>query len=54
MSDGKVLPITRFADADGDETDDPYEAVVCLAGEDGYGWLTIAIHPEDSSPMEVH
>jgi hypothetical protein len=54
MTDGKVLPITRLADADGDETDDPYEAVVCVAGEDGYGWLTIAIHPENSSPMEVH
>lgn len=54
MTDGKVLPITNFMNAGGEETDDPYEAVVCVAGEDGYGWLTIDIYPEDTHPVGVH
>lgn len=54
MADGKVLPITHFFDADGDDTDDPYEATACVAGEDGYGWMTIEIHDEDTSPVGIH
>lgn len=54
MTDGKVLQITNFLDSDGDETDDPYEATVCVAGEDGYGWLTIEIFAKDAHPVGIH
>lgn len=54
MTDGKVLQITTFLDSDGDDTDDPYEATVCVAGEDGYGWFTIEIRMKDASPVGIH
>lgn len=54
MTDGKVLQITTFLDSDGDETDDPSEATVCVAGEDGYGWLTIEIFAKDAHPVGIH
>lgn len=54
MSDEKVLPITHMYDATGEETADTDAAVSCVAGEDGYGWLSIEIFPEDSPPVGVH
>ena len=54
MTDGKVLPITNFLDSDGDEIDDPREAATCVAGEDGYGWVTIEIFSLDESPVGIH
>jgi hypothetical protein len=54
MSDEKVLPITRMLDIDGSETTDPDAAVVCVAGEDGYGWLRIEIFPGSDDSVGVH
>lgn len=39
LSDGTTVPITNLLDADGDETDDPNEAVSFVAGE-GDRWFT--------------
>lgn len=39
MDDGTVLPITTLLDSDGDETDDPEQAVVFVAGTDSWGWF---------------
>lgn len=54
MSDEKVLPITHMYDSTGEETTDLAAVVSCVAGEDGYGWLSIEIFPEDNSPVGVH
>ncbi|MDW9880494.1 hypothetical protein GOA90_25235 [Sinorhizobium meliloti] len=45
LSDGEVLPITDFFDDEGDDCE-PADAVECVAGRDGYGWMTIAIEGE--------
>jgi hypothetical protein len=45
-SDGYTFPIVTLFDADGDETDDPCEAVACVAGVEGR-WH--AINLEDFS-----
>lgn len=42
LTDGEVLPITNFYDDDGDECE-PADATSCIAGRDGYGWVTIEI-----------
>lgn len=39
LSDGTTVPITNLFDGDGDETDDPDEAVSFVAG-DGDRWFT--------------
>lgn len=44
-SDNVVLPVTDWLDTDGEQCD-PEHAVVCVAGEDGYGWLTIELTGE--------
>jgi hypothetical protein len=36
-----AVAITNMMDEDGDDTDDPDVAVVCVAGDDYYGWYTI-------------
>ena len=36
---GNVYPITRMLDADGDETDDPAEAVVVIVRAGPKAWL---------------
>lgn len=41
LDGGVVVPITNMMDEDGDDTDDPAEAVVCVAGDDCHGWYTI-------------
>ena len=42
MSDGSTLPLTDFFDDDGDDCE-PWDAVVCVAGSDSFGWLTISL-----------
>lgn len=44
LGDGTILPITDFLDGEGDDCE-PREAVFCIAGTDGYGWLDIEIFP---------
>lgn len=39
LDDGTIVPVTNLFDADGDETNDPDEAVVFVAGE-GDRWFT--------------
>lgn len=39
MSDGAVIPITNLYDENGDDTDTWDDAVVFVAGADGYGWI---------------
>lgn len=39
LEDGTMLPITNLFDIDGDETDDPDEAVSFVAGEGGV-WVS--------------
>lgn len=39
LDDGTTVPITNLFDADGEETDDPDEAVTFVAGE-GDRWFT--------------
>lgn len=34
LTDGRTVPITNLLDGDGDETDDPAEAVAFVAGAD--------------------
>lgn len=41
-SDGKIVPITRFLDHMGDDTDDVEEAASCVAGSDG-AWFSILL-----------
>lgn len=36
-----AVAITNMMDEDGDDTHDPDAAVVCVAGDDYYGWYTI-------------
>lgn len=40
---GHVFPITNWFDEEGDElpVEERADAVVCVAGHDGYGWYTI-------------
>lgn len=38
-----LLPITHLFDENGDNTDDPCEALSCVAGDDEVGWLTLAV-----------
>ena len=38
-----IVPVTDWFDEDGDPCD-PLEAKYCVAGADGYGWLTIELH----------
>lgn len=54
LTDDTLLPITNFMDGSGDDTDDPDEAVACVAGTDEYGWLTIEINRADGSPVRIH
>lgn len=39
LSDGAAVPVTNLFDADGEETEDPDEAVTFVAGEGGR-WFT--------------
>lgn len=39
---GEVLPITNFFNAKGEDCD-AFEAVVCVAGNDAFGWITVDI-----------
>lgn len=41
LDDEFAVSITHMMDENGDDTDDPDEAVVCVAGDDYYGWYTI-------------
>ena len=44
MADERVLPITHMFDCNGDDCD-ANEAVVIVAGIQGYGFLTIDLEP---------
>lgn len=42
--DGEEIPVTNMLDADGNETDDPLQTVVIVAGPDRDGmWHTIPV-----------
>lgn len=38
--EGDTIPITMLIDEDGDHTDDPYDAISFVAGDDQHGWHT--------------
>lgn len=40
LADGTVLPVTNWFDERGDDCG-PEDAVWCVAGRDGFGWLSI-------------
>lgn len=52
MSDGTTLPITEFIDENGDDCD-PDDAVVVIAGNDNFGWISVEIL-EGYEPVTVH
>lgn len=55
VEDGQTIPVTNMLDADGDETDDPMEAVVVVAGPDSTGhWLTITLEALHEQPRHLN
>lgn len=42
-STGRELQIVQMLDCEGDETDDPDEAVSAIAPDPGLGWWTIRV-----------
>lgn len=42
MDDGDTYEVSALYDDEGEETDDPRDAVTCVAGRDG-AWMTIVI-----------
>jgi LDH2 family malate/lactate/ureidoglycolate dehydrogenase len=45
LADGNIMPIDTLFDKDGDETDDPGEALAVLAGSADVGWFTASVDP---------
>lgn len=43
LEDGKRLTIVAMIDRDGEETGDWRECVQFIAGENGYGWITLTV-----------
>lgn len=44
LYDGEAIEITRLMDHRGEETDDPKEAIACVAGPDSDGqWYSIGL-----------
>lgn len=37
-----IMPVTDWFDKDGEDCE-PEEAFVCVAGADGFGWITITL-----------
>lgn len=50
--DGYQVPITNMLDSEGEETDDPDEAVVVVGGDDQTGWH--ALRMEDYEPLKLN
>lgn len=51
LTDGRVCEITTLIDSDGDITDAPASAVVCVAQTPSGNWLTIDL--DAFEPMET-
>lgn len=51
MSDGSTLPLLSHIDADG-ELCDAADAVVSVAGLEGFGWVTIKHSEFDATPTQ--
>lgn len=51
LEGGTILPVTNWFDDNGDECE-PDDAVSCVAGRDGYGWLSIDLG--EFTGNEVH
>lgn len=52
LTDGRVCEVTTLIDSDGDITDAPADAVVCVAQTPSGDWLAINLDAFD--PMEIH
>ena len=52
LEDGTTIPITNFFDEDGDDCD-PDEAIVIVAGREGFGYLTIELF-DDFEEVLLH
>lgn len=50
LSDGTVLPITNYIDADGDDCAKE-AAIVCVAGNDEHGWYALNLAGFSYRPM---
>ena len=44
--DGKVYPIVKMFDEDGEETDSPEKCLAFIAGKEGY-WVAVAVEEDD-------
>jgi len=52
LEDGTMIPITNFFDEDGDDCD-PDDAIVIVAGREGFGYLTIELF-DDFEEVLLH
>lgn len=53
LDDGTMIPITNFFDEFGDDCE-PDDALVVVAGNDGFGYLTIELFEDDFGKVTLH
>lgn len=51
LSDGRVVPVTNMLDADGDDTEDPAEAVGFVSGA-GSEWFVDAVSDFEGASVQ--